>query len=182
MILKRLLIILAASLPIFLAAPSLARAKSHFASTSQDELRRIQMVGAQRYIEDLYDDAPHWDFVISQINSGQAEWLALAQAMMPAADGAASEELEASLAVALTTKPSNVLRLFLRRGETPHWAIQNVCDAPIPTPGKKWLIAYKAKAIKSVNSVREPDLRDLKARCLTALHGIDLSRPPSDYE
>jgi hypothetical protein len=182
MMFKRFLIVLLACLPVLLAAPSHAQAKPHFASTAKEELRHIHKVGAQRYIDDVYHDDPHWNFIASQIETGQAEWLALAQAMMPDADGAASEQLRTNLAMALTAKPSNVLRLFLKRGETPRWGIGNVCDGSIPTPGKKWLTEYKAKAIKSVNSVREPALRDLKARCLATLHDIDLSQPPSSYE
>ena len=144
-------------------------------------MQRLREVGAEAFVGSAFEDPRHWGFITSRIETGRGEWLALAKAMIPAADGASAEELQSSLATALVAKPSNVLRLLQSLGGKPPW-VESVCDAPFHSPGKTWLIKYKAKALMAVQSVREPQLARQKARCLRALRLRNTSMPPEFYE
>jgi hypothetical protein len=151
-------------------------------NTAADELTHIHEVGAESYTEELWRDSPRWDMFLSRIDSGQREWLRVAQAIKPAADGAVAEQLLTSIAEALIENPPDVLRLLSPEGGVSTWRITTVCGGPIPAPGKAWLTTYKAKALQAVATVREPDLIEKKRQCLRALHGIDLSKPADAYD
>lgn len=150
--------------------------------SAPDELARLRQVGADAYVRALFADDLRHAQVLSRIEVGRPEWLGLAQAMKPAADGAFAEDLDAGVAKALVNNPRDVLKLLSPEGGPTTWRIKLACQAPIATPGKAWLRDYKAKAIRAVSAVRDPGLSDQKRHCLQALDSIDLSNPPDFYE
>jgi hypothetical protein len=145
-------------------------------------MARLKQMGAAAYLQSTDQDDRSWSLILSRIASGRRDWLGLAQALKPVADGAAAEELTTVVAEALVKNPAGVLSLLSSSGGRSTWRVRTVCDAPIPTPGKTWLRRYKAEAIRAVSTVRAPDLADQKQLCLRALGGIDLSKPEAAYD
>jgi hypothetical protein len=133
-------------------------------------------------VNELFAGQRHWDAVLYRIGSGDRGWLLLAQRMKPGADAAASEELRSSIATALLHQPANALRILTLTEVGSGWPVRPVCAAPFPSPGKAWLIRYKAMAIKAVTAVGARDLRDRRNACLRTLRGIDLSKPAEAYD
>jgi len=102
----------------------------------------------------------------------------VAKLLLLKADGAFAEEIHSDLATALLARPANVLSLM----QTNRSVTSTVCSAPFPSPGKRWLIRYKSRAIRSVESVRKPSLSRFRDHCLRALRSVDLSQPAELYE
>ena len=69
-----------------------------------------------------------------------------------------------------------------RGGDVTRWAVDVICGAPIPAPGKAWLTRYRQRALTVVSLVREPQLKKVRQDCLGALERIDLSMPDGFYE
>ena len=148
----------------------------------QQEFERLQKAGAETYTQSVYEDDVRFGWVLSGIETGEGQWLRLAQKMKPAADGAIAEDLQTSIAKALTVNAPSVLTILSENGGSSTWRIGVICSGPIPAPGKAWLKKYKAAALRSVTSVRDPKLVAQQAECLRALKRIDLSGPDDEYE
>ena len=170
------------ALAIAVAGSVAADAKPLTTLRLQQELRGVRRLGAQAYVNSLYEKPDRWGAVLNQIELGDRNWLLLARKMMAGADGAASEELRSSLATALVRRPSNVLRLLPYNSGALSWTVRNICDAPFPTPGKVWLRRYRARALRAVETVHDSELRNRQAECLLTLRRIDLSKPAGAYE
>jgi len=168
---------------LVLLAPTLVGAAAvHFHTTARQELERLQRRDGDQYASALYDSPEKWSYVSEKIATGQPEWLQVAKALSPRADGAFAEELSTDLASALLHSPRNVLQLLKQTSGSRILTSTNVCDAPFPSPGKQWLRQYKWRVIKSVSSIREPELKKVRNECLKTLHSVDLSGPASAYE
>jgi hypothetical protein len=171
------------AITLLLLAPALlANDAGQVRTTARQELEQLQRTNGAKYAQDLYNNSDKWSYVSMRIATGRHEWLQVAKALSPYVDGAFSEELSTDLASALLERPASVLTLLKETNGSAGLTAFNVCDAPFPTPGKKWLSRYKARAIKTVGSVRETGLRKLRDDCLKALHSIDLSQPANAYE
>jgi hypothetical protein len=172
----------ALAVTLFLMSPALlGNQAGQVRTTAKQELERLQLPDAAQYASGLYDNSGRWSYVSNKIATGEQNWLQVAKLLIPNADGAFAEELRSDLALALLVRPTNVLRLVQTSrssGVTP----TDVCGAPFPSPGKVWLSRYKTRAITSVRRVREAGLSKLRDDCLSALRGIDLSRPAEAYE
>jgi hypothetical protein len=144
-------------------------------------LKLLERLGPKVYV-DRFFDSPHWGVVLQHIETGNSEWLLVARAMKPGVDAGSSEELRIGIATALARAPANVLPVLSNKDSRSTWSIGSVCSAPFISPGKTWLIRYKARAIKAVAGVRDPALRDKRAICVQTLRKIDLSKPAGFYE
>jgi hypothetical protein len=76
-----------------------------------DLLARVNRSGAEAVARDVTGSLGTWQAVLRGVNSGQREWLRVAEALRPALDAGASEDLTASLAEALSRAPSALLSM-----------------------------------------------------------------------
>lgn len=160
---------------------ALASSAGRARATAPQELEQLQSARGAQYAQELFQRPAKWQYVSTQIESGDRGWLQVAKSLLPHADGAFAEELTADLATALLRRPANVLRLLKQSSDSGSLP-RTVCDAPFPSPGKTWLGHYKARAIRSVAKVHEPDLRQVRDDCLKALRAIDLSQSADAYQ
>jgi hypothetical protein len=151
-------------LALAFSAPT-AQAVHQRADITVDQIRaRLAVDSASVVVRDLMEvdeqqqRAPHWDYVLSQIETGATAWLAVAMLLSPGADGAAGEDLLAAEAEALPHAPAFVLRLFG----------SEVCFIPDGTwPAS--LTAFQAMIAKRTRKILEVQDRGLsaeKAACI----------------
>jgi hypothetical protein len=151
-------------------------------TSAKQMLQHLQGKNGDRFARRLFEDDATWNAVSKGIVSGNGDWLQVARLLMPMADGAGAEQLSTDLALALPKAPRNVLRLISSPGTPKAYRTPNICSAPIPTPGKSWLIAYIARSTRAVQGIHEPGLLKHREACLKALRNVDLSGPSESYE
>ncbi|WP_150125036.1 hypothetical protein [Tsuneonella mangrovi] len=160
----------------------MANKSSHASTSAKHVMERLKLADAAVYAERLYNDPDEWGFVTDQIATGKPDWLQVALELKQYADGGYSEELTTDLGLALLNRPSNVLRSLQDQRGPKKFLLYIVCSAPIPSPGKNWLMHYKVRAIEAVEKVRDAELQIERDDCLQALRSIDLSLPADAYE
>jgi len=107
-----------------------------------------------------------YDRVMDKIDTGDRQWVMLAPLLAPGADAGAAEELPIALAFALPRNPEAVLSVVGGKGG---FAVEDVCGAPFIEGTVDNIPAYIKKAERAVAHVSEPQLTDVKAKCLGAL-------------
>lgn len=107
---------------------------------------------------------PLWDEVIEQIETGNSQWLDVAQALKPGTDVHLSESLNIALSIALPKAPSQVLRIL--GSDRRNFQVETICSALLiePSPGVQEALLQRSEA--ALRALRVPKLEDERQACL----------------
>jgi hypothetical protein len=140
--------------------------------STKDVLDRIASVGAAATLSELRGNLGQWNALIKEIAGGEAQWLEIAKAFAPVADGGSAEELSGSVAEALARSPREVLAIL----SAPHategqrsLSVDDVCG----NYGVDWdpsaaLSLLRAQST-AVASISEASLAETRTECLTLI-------------
>jgi hypothetical protein len=139
-------------------------------------IKEIKAKGAKAVMAELIhnDDWSEFKKVCDKIETGKQEWLEVAKLLMPGTDGAATEDLGYSVALALPKAPRRVLALILETEHDPRWGftVDNTCISPFiePEPGvaEKHLMETE-NALESTNTHGWRKLDNLRLKCLKSI-------------
>jgi hypothetical protein len=124
----------------------------------------IEHKGARAFFASLSDQAS--ERLFNSIETGNAEWVALAPKLAIGADGADAEGLGIALAYALPKNPTAVLGVVDPiEGDGHILAVSRICGIPFIEEIPK---DYKTKTLKAVAATTGVDAK-IKSRCLEAL-------------
>jgi len=132
--------------------------------SSDSLLKLIRNLGPRAALERLWG-TDHWQTLVSGVASGDADWIGVAEGLLPACDAGSTSELHDAVAWALPTAPSEVLRLVARKHSD--WGI--VCGGPLVEFPAEGSAIYFKEAIAAVARVEDKELQDTKHDCLTQL-------------
>jgi len=116
-----------------------------------------------------------WVGVLDNVSRGNRDWLLAALALLQGADGGASDDLRLAVSHALIPSADDVLEIFAGQIEA-----ENICWATAEFGGHDTLKSAMDEAqakIKSVETVREPQLAKFQAECLKSLRSTALELP-----
>jgi hypothetical protein len=119
----------------------------------------------------LFDDDTAWNRVLCAIDTGKPEWLDVARALLPRADGGPAEDLRVSLSAALVRSPLLTLRVI--RGEE-----ASVCGNIEGTRTKNEALAHLRSQREAVLGVSDSDLHSVREVCLAAIERSRLEDIP----
>jgi hypothetical protein len=128
-------------------------------------LKLIQDHGAHAAAAKLWE-TKEWDQLIAGVASGESEWLAVVDELLPGTDAGSTSELFDAVAWALPKAPAHVLRLVSRNPSD--WGF--VCSGPpvdFPPPGDS--ASYFRRANEAVAGVTNKELRRVRNECLKQL-------------
>lgn len=111
--------------------------------------------------------APLWDEVIEQIETGDPQWLAVAQALRPGTDAGSAEALMITISQALPNAPANVLRIVNTDAHDQRsFNIERVCSASLiePLSGVQESLLQRSEA--ALLALRVPELEGKRQACL----------------
>jgi hypothetical protein len=114
-----------------------------------------------------------WDTVASGIAKGDPAWLALAVRISRGTDAGTSDDFAIAASDALTTNPVGALRLLSQIEMGTGACGENGFEVP-PAHAR----AFHETAIASVERVTDPDLQQIKTRCLADLRE-DMGKYPA---
>ena len=127
----------------------------------------IRQEGAKATIAALAR-AGQWDAVSDHMDSGSSAWIALAPLLAPGSDAGSAEDLGISLAFSLPKNPQAVLAaLDPANGHV--IGADRVCGLPFVEDTMPDLPAYRLKAIRAVQGVKDRRLASARTACLAAL-------------
>lgn len=131
------------------------------------------------YARGMYYNYDRFNYICSQIATGDPEWLRLAAFLWQYSDADYSEDLAESLSSALIVEPSNVLRAVKQAPEGTHklpaWA---PCLGPFDASIVE-LKEYGEKATRMVSAITDPQLRQERDECLSQLSKIGRYQGPT---
>ncbi len=131
--------------------------------TAQSVLDGIKAKGPAAALREYTSgSAQGWHFILTQIEAGDSKWLTVASELRAASDASYSQDLDFSVATALTKNPSGVLRLK-------NFELAHVCDVPFLEPSDKVIHDFQAKASAALATVRDADLQERKKKCQSVL-------------
>jgi hypothetical protein len=110
------------------------------------------------------DQADPYDELMSHIDSGQSDWIALAPTLAPGTDAGATLMLMLSLAEALPKNPVAVLSVLAP--DEVAVAPESVCNAGFIETPKGGFLAYIRRAQSAVRRVKDVRLAKRKSECL----------------
>ncbi len=159
-------LVVAATLAALLAAasPGFAAPAPNPAAV-RDSIRRE---GAKATIADLAK-ADQWDAVSDRMDSGNADWIALAPLLAPGSDAGSAEDLGISLAFSLPKNPRAVLAALDPANGHIIIGGDRVCGLPFVEDTVPDLPAYRLKAMRAVREVKDTRLAAARTACLAAL-------------
>ena len=158
-------LVVAATLAALLAAASSGLAAS---TPSPAAIRdSIKREGAKATIADLAK-ADQWDAVSDRMDSGSADWISLAPLLAPGSDAGSAEDLGISLAFSLPKNPGAVLAA-LDPANGHIIGANRVCGLPFIEDTVSDLPAYRLKATRAVQQVKDTKLASARTACLAAL-------------
>jgi hypothetical protein len=137
-------------------------------SDPQAIIEKISKHGADKVVDELFEDINIWLWVMKKISSGEDKWLQVAVALFPGTDALATETLFLALGEALVKAPNKVLTLF-----SDDFSIKNICSYPdvndprFDTRSKNLKELEKRK--KSLLSLSEKKLKSVQKQCLKRL-------------
>ena len=154
-----------AVLTAFLAATSpVLAAPAPSPAAIRDSIKRE---GARATIADLAK-ASQWDAVSERMDSGSADWIALAPLLASGSDAGSAEDLGISLAFSLPKNPNAVLAA-LDPANGPIIGADRVCGLPFVEDTVPDLSAYRLKAMRAVQRVKDTKLASARRACIAAL-------------
>jgi hypothetical protein len=131
--------------------------------TAQSVLDSVKAKGPKTALRDYTSSsAQKWHFILKQIETGDSKWLIVAGELRAASDASYSEDLDFSVATALTKNPAGVLRLK-------NFELERVCDVPYLEPSEKVVHDFQAKAGAALDTVKDADLQERKKKCRSVL-------------
>jgi hypothetical protein len=137
------------------------------ALTATAVLSDIHTRGATAVVNDIWNK-PAWSQILTNIETGQRQWLKVAVELHPGTDAGSSEMLTSAAGVALLHNPHDVL---LRLG--PELSIEGICTAPdVDDPRfdtKQKAIQSLEARIAAVTQVTSADVAAARRSCLEFL-------------
>jgi len=147
---------------VFLTAPAAASGQQLVPATIREQ---VVTRGARDALSEISSDPKQWAYVLSQIETGNADWVGAAIVLRPASDGGAASELDDSMFVALRRAPETVLLQAI-----PVFSLTVVCGGRgDPLPSFEQAIDEVDTTEAAVSSVERPSLADKRRECLSAL-------------
>ena len=128
-------------------------------------LREIKTKGAREVVEEIWLDHEKEYFVLQQIKTGDPQWLEVAKALWPGSDAAATMCIWLSLSRALPNAPIFVLKMI---GNS--FPLRQICTLPFIEGEVEIEKAYLNRTEKALISVNEPELEDVRWKCLRIIH------------
>ena len=80
--------------------------------TAENILKRVNGLGANEVVRELYDNRSAWSIVLSGIERGEDKWLDVGLSLEPGTDAGAASMLLESLGLGLEKNPVGVLSRF----------------------------------------------------------------------
>jgi len=122
----------------------------------------IDSKGARTVVKELIaGDQKAWRQVITKIDMGSTEWLAVAKKLLPATDAGGTQDLHVALAIALTHNPNKVLSMT-----GPNLPLEQVCTIPFIEPDEKTVREHRRKVRSALGEVTSEALLAKKKECL----------------
>jgi hypothetical protein len=145
----------------FLATAACARGQS---LTTPAAIRsQIQKVGAKNVIAKMTaGGGSSWNHAITEIESGDANWLAIAKELRAGSDAGNTESIYVAVSHAALNAPARVLRMI---GDAFPMAV--VCTMPDIEPTAASLAAYIRRAEAAMASVQDPSLKTKRDQCVS---------------
>jgi hypothetical protein len=127
--------------------------------------------GALKVVSEMAGRKPRaWNHVIAGIESGDAKWLEVAALLHEGVDAGSGEDLSMAVAHALLRAPARVLTM------TPDpFRLDDICTMPDIEPPLARYRDYIRQAKAALAGVHQPELQELRDRCLAAFDAM----PPS---
>ena len=136
--------------------------------TPGDVSAMLQQHDATTVVQTLeHGDSAHnvWLGVLSHIEAGESDWLALVPALAPGTDAGSAEDLMISVSRALTTNAPAVLTI-LADGL---YSVPGICLSKDIEPPIDELLGFLDSAIPAVAAVLDPPVRQVRNDCLLQL-------------
>jgi len=150
---------------LFIALSSWSQQTSSSASQMREEIAHS---GAKTVVKQLQSGSGRsWKNLLSNIESGNGEWLQVAVAIRPGVDASTGEDLTFAIASALRKNPVTVLKLI-----GPGFPLEHVCDVPLIEPNDAQVAAWKRDALAALSRVKDPTLTDKVLHCRAALNAV----------
>jgi hypothetical protein len=129
----------------------------------------VKSQGARSVIDETFDDPVQWSQISEGIETGDAAWLDVAEALGRVSDAGATYSLSLSLGKALARRPTEVLTR-LAAGRLPGiFSPEGVCgqyDVDSNDNSLEAGLSFLIAQGKAVRAVTTPALQLLKKRCL----------------
>ena len=120
--------------------------------TAPELTQQITTQGAKTVIANLYKDNEYqWQYVLTNIGSGETSWLTVASRLAPGSDADSAESLATAVATAIPHNPAGVLTI-LKDGGLP-LSIENVCSLPFYSIKKPEFNQYIVDSIQALYKV-----------------------------
>ncbi|WP_168371693.1 hypothetical protein [Sphingomonas sp. Leaf357] len=127
--------------------------------------REINVKGAAAVAASLSPSG--WDVALDAATAGRADWINAIASLRQTTDASRSESLDKAMSDALSTNPSEVLRLIVDRPALP--GIMWLCQDRSIEPTKAASSAHISEATAAVRNVADPTLKVARDQCLARL-------------
>lgn len=138
-------------------------------SPSASQMREeIAHSGAKTVVKQLNaGSGKPWKNLLSNVESGNDEWLKVAVAIHPGVDAGTGEDLTFAVATALRKNPATVLKLI-----GPDFPLEHICNVPLIEPTDAQITGWKRDALTALSRVKDPTLTDKVHQCRSAFDAI----------
>lgn len=167
---RRFLISMTISL-ILLSAPTFSSANGYKPIKYHDPhviIKEVSSQGANKIVNELFENRKTWKFIMNKIASGNADWLQVAVVLFPGTEARARETVYHALGEALVPKSANVLRLVPKGIR-----VDNICSWPdVDDPRyKSYELSLKEieRRKRSLRSVSAKELKNSRNDCIENL-------------
>lgn len=128
-------------------------------------IQEIKIKGAKEVVSKIWSDHKKEEFVLSQIETGDAQWLEAAKLLYPGSDAGSAEDIGFAIAAALPNAPELVLKMIGN-----YFPLREVCTLPFIEGELEIEEKYLDRAEKALVSVKEPKLQEVRWECLKRIH------------
>jgi hypothetical protein len=135
---------------------------------------QIEAHGATYVVQKLLNTSAY-DEAMAHIDSGRADWIALAPKLAPGTDAGTSLMLTLSLAYGLIKNPAAVLSVL--DPDENNISPQRVCGVLFIEPSDQEVVTYVRRAQSALKRVADPRLAERKSECLAALKQAAIRTP-----
>lgn len=138
--------------------------------------QQIDHLGAKAAANSMTDS--QWEHFLEEVGNGKPAWIAVVPRLAPGTDAGNAESLGIGLAFALPKNPDAVLSAIdPKDGHV--IGVTRVCSAPFIEGTMDDIPGYIHQATAALNSVTNPALAHIKARCLNTL--LSVGSPPPQH-
>jgi hypothetical protein len=135
---------------------------------------QIETHGARYAVQTLFDQH-RYDEAMAHIDSGHADWIALAPKLAPGTDAGTSLELTLSLAYGLIKNPTAVLSVL--DPSVKNLSPERVCGVLFIEPSDQEVVTYIRQAQSALRRIADSRLAEQKSECLAALKQAATTTP-----